>query len=177
MKKTVLTFGLIAGGILSAMMLITMPFHEQIGFDRAMVIGYASMVAAFLLIYFGVRSFRDNVAGGTLTFGQGFKVGALILLVASTCYVATWEVIYYTGDQSYLAKYQEHVIARDRAAGATEAQLASTRAELDKFAELYRNPAVNIAMTFLEPLPVGLLFVLVSAGLLRRQKDPELTAA
>ena len=34
MKKTVLTFGLISGAILSAMMLITLPFHDAIGFDR-----------------------------------------------------------------------------------------------------------------------------------------------
>jgi hypothetical protein len=34
MRKIVLTFGLIAGAILSVMMLITMPFHDQIGFDN-----------------------------------------------------------------------------------------------------------------------------------------------
>ena len=32
MRKIVLTFGLIAGAILSAMMLITFQFHDQIGF-------------------------------------------------------------------------------------------------------------------------------------------------
>ena len=177
MKKTVLTFGLIAGGILSLMMLITMPFHDEIGYDRAEVIGYASMVGAFLLIYFGVRSYRDNVAGGALSFGQGFKVGGLILIVASACYVATWEAIYYTSDQTYVQKYQDHLIEKERAGGATEAQLEQKRAEMARFAEMYQNPVVNVAMTFLEPLPVGLLFVLVSAGLLRRQREPVPSAA
>ena len=65
MKKTVLTFGLISGAILSAMMLATLPFLDRIGFDRGEIIGYTSMVVAFLLIFFGVRSYRDNVAGGT----------------------------------------------------------------------------------------------------------------
>jgi hypothetical protein len=32
-RKIVLTFGLIAGAILSAMMLITLPFQDQVGFD------------------------------------------------------------------------------------------------------------------------------------------------
>ena len=59
MKKTVWTFGLIAGVVLSAMMLITLPFHDQIGFERAEVVGYTTMVAAFLLIFFGVRSYRE----------------------------------------------------------------------------------------------------------------------
>ena len=35
MKKTVLTFGLISGAILSAMMAITLRFQDAIGFDRA----------------------------------------------------------------------------------------------------------------------------------------------
>jgi len=69
MKKTLLTFGLISGAILSAMMLITIPFHAAIGFDRLEIIGYTSMLLAFLLIFFGVRSYRDNVAGGTVRFG------------------------------------------------------------------------------------------------------------
>ena len=43
-----------------------------------MVIGYTTMVIAFLLIFFGVRSYRDNVAGGTVRFGRAFAVGALI---------------------------------------------------------------------------------------------------
>ena len=33
MKRIVLTFGLIAGAILSAMMLVTIPFHDAIGFE------------------------------------------------------------------------------------------------------------------------------------------------
>ena len=56
MTKIVLTFGLIAGAILSAMMVITMRFVEKIGMDAGMVIGYTTMVLAFLLVFFGIRS-------------------------------------------------------------------------------------------------------------------------
>ncbi|MEX2177097.1 MAG: DUF4199 domain-containing protein [Gemmatimonadaceae bacterium] len=170
MKRTVLTYGLIAGGILSLMMVITMPFHASIGIDRLEVIGYTSMVLAFLLIYFGVRSYRDTVSGGALSFGRAFSVGALIVLVASACYVATWEVIYFGTDSDFVASYQEHLLEGERSRGATEAELEARRAELARFAEMYRNPVINVALTFLEPLPVGLLFALVSAGLLRRKE-------
>jgi hypothetical protein len=95
MKKTVLTFGLISGAILSAMMLLTLPFMDTIGFERGEVIGYTSMVLASLLIFFGVRSYRDNVAGGAVSFGRALAVGALIAAVASLMYVATWQLIYY----------------------------------------------------------------------------------
>ena len=56
MRKIVLTFGLIAGAILSAMMLITFMFKDQIGFDKGAIVGYTTMVLAFLMIYFGVKS-------------------------------------------------------------------------------------------------------------------------
>ena len=170
MKKIVLTFGLIAGAILSAMMLITLPFHDTIGFDRGMVVGYASMVAAFLLIYFGVRSYRDNVAGGHIGFGRAFAVGALIAAVASACYVATWQVVYFKFAPDYLAKYQAHVLAKARADGATEAELAQKKVEMAEFKELYDKPVINMAFTFLEPLPVGLVLSLVSAGVLSRRR-------
>lgn len=170
-KKTALTFGLIAGAILSGMMLITIPFHDAIGFDRLEIFGYTSMVAAFLLIFFGVRSYRDNVAVGTIRFGRAFGVGAMIAVVASLCYVVTWEVIYFKISPGFLAKYQAYYIGKARAAGESEEAIAKKKAEMDAFVELYENPAVNVAITFVEPLPVALVVALVSAGVLSRRKN------
>lgn len=172
MKKIVLTFGLIAGAILAGMMLISLPFHDALGNDRALVLGYTTMVLAFLLIYFGVRSYRDNVAGGQVGFGRALGVGALIALLASACYVATWEVVYFGGKSDYIEKYQAAEIEKMRRQGESEAQIAAKTAEMEKFAEMYKNPVFNTAITFMEPLPVGLVIALVSAGILsRRRKD------
>ena len=61
----------------------------------------------------------------------------------------------------------------------TDAQIAATRKEMTEMMEWYKNPLVNIAITFLEPLPVGLVFTLVTAGVLsrRRDSDKDATAA
>jgi hypothetical protein len=172
MKKIVLTFGLIAGAILSAMMLVTFAFWGSIDFDSSEIIGYTSMVVAFLLIFFGVRAYRDNVAGGTVSFGRAFKVGALIAVVAAVGYVATWEVVRRTMAPDFVEKYQAHLMEEARADGATAAELAEKRAELDKYAAWYKNPAIRAGMTFLEPMPVALVIALVSAGVLSRgRKD------
>jgi hypothetical protein len=168
MKKTVLTFGLISGVIVSGMLVAVLPFHDEIGLDRSMVVGYTSMVLAFLLIYFGVRSYRDNVAGGRVSFGRAMAVGSLIGLVSSLCYVATWEVVYFNFTPDYLDKYAAKVIQEARASGETEAAIAQKKAELEKFALAYQNPAYNAAVTLLEPLPVALIVALVSAGVLSR---------
>ena len=175
MKRIVLTFGLISGGILSVMMLATMPFHDAIGNDAGLVIGYTTMVLAFLLIYFGVRAYRDNVAGDRVTFMKALGVGALIALVASACYVATWEAIYFGGKSDYIEKYQARELEKMRSSGASETQIAAKQGEMQKFAEMYRNPVFNVALTFLEPLPVAIVFALVSAGILsrRRRNEPQ----
>src|SRR4051794_10698666 len=173
MKKTVWTFGLIAGAILSAMMLLTLPFMDEIGFDHGEVIGYTSMVLAFLLVFFGIRSYRDSVAGGTVSFGRALAVGALIVAVASVCYVATWELIYFELAPDFITKMQTYEVDQARASGASPGQIQEKVAEMQHFAKLYQTPAINAAITFVEPLPVGLVLALVSAGILSRRRRSE----
>ena len=180
MKKTVWTFGLISGAIMAATMIATMPFLERIGFDKGLVVGYTSMVLAFLLVYFGIRSYRDNIGGGTIGFGRALAIGVLITVISSVCYTATWEVLYYNFMPDFGTRYEQFELDHARAKGASEAEMAKMQADAKKFVEDYKNPVYNSAMTFLEPLPVGLLIALVSAGVLRRKRrrtDPELQAA
>ena len=172
MKKTVWTFGLIAGAILSGTMLITLPFIDQIGYDTAELVGYTTIIAAFLLIFFGIKSYRDNKAGRAISFGRAFLVGVLINVVASACYVATWEFIYYNIAPDFVEKYAAHVIEKERASGASAAEIAKRTADMQKYQEMYRNPFINAAITFLEPFTVGLIVSLMSAGILRRRRDP-----
>jgi Protein of unknown function (DUF4199) len=170
MRKIVLTFGLIAGAMLSVFMLATIPFMDSIGFDKGMFIGYAGMVLAFLMVYFGVRSYRDNVAGGHIGFGRAFLVGIAITVVASACYVATWQFIYYKVAPDFTEKYTAYAIDKAKKAGVSDEKIAAQKKEITEMMEIYKNPLANIAITFLEPLPVGLLFTLVSAIALSRKR-------
>jgi Protein of unknown function (DUF4199) len=171
MNKIVWTFGLISGAILSVMMLLTIPFESSIGYDRGEIIGYATMVLSFLLVFFGIRSYRDNVAGGSVSFGRALAVGALITVISSVCYVATWEVIYFKLAPDFFEKFTAYTIEKLKRSGASAAEVQQRTAEMQQFAERYKNPLFNSAVTFLEPLPVGLAIALVSAGVLRRKRN------
>jgi hypothetical protein len=172
MKRTVLTFGLIAGAIMALEMIVGLPFMDEVG-SLGLVVGYTTMVVAFLMVYFGIRSYRDGVAGGSISFGRAFGVGILITLVACACYVATWEVIFYKFTPDFFDKYSARVVAKTAASGATAAEVEAKRREMAIQAEQYKKPLVNIAYTFIEPFPVGLVFTLVCAGMLRRRRPED----
>ena len=173
MKKTVLIFGLISGAVSAAMMLVTVPFADKIGFDRGEILGYTTIVLSALLVFFGVRSYRENVGEGRLTFGRGFAVGILITLISSTCYVGTWEIVYFKLMPDFAEKYAAHRVERAKASGASQQKLDETWQEAKQFKVMYDKPAINVAMTFMEVLPIGLVVTLASAGILRKRvRDP-----
>jgi hypothetical protein len=170
MKKIILTYGFIGGAMLAVMIALTVPFHDQIGFDRGVYVGYTTMVLAFLMVYFGVQSYRDNVAGGSLTFGRAFKVGGLISIVIMVCYVAIWAVVFYNFMPDYFDKYAAYTLEQLRQAGTSEAAIAEQMEQLAGFKELFKNPLIFAAFGLLEPLPVALVFTLVTAGVMSRKR-------
>jgi uncharacterized protein DUF4199 len=170
MKKTVLTFGLIGGAIMAAMMFATLPFVDRIGFDKGLIIGYTTMILAFMLVFFGIRSYRENVGQGHITFGRAFAVGILITLVACICYVVAWEILYFNFMPDHLDKYTSYAIEKARTAGASQQAIDAQLQEMKSFKAMYANPFINAAMTFTEPFPVGLLVTLISAAILRKKR-------
>jgi hypothetical protein len=170
-KKIVLTFGIISGGILALMMAIMMPLvmSGSVALDQSEVVGYTSMVLAFVMVFVGIRSYRENIGGGAITFGRAFKVGILICLIASAFYVVSWQIIYYGFIPDFETKYSARVVAKLKEKGAPPAEVAAKEQEMAEFSRMYKNPLVNIGFTFLEVFPLGLLVTLVSAGILRRK--------
>ena len=173
MKKTILTFGLISGALLSLMMAATVPFSHKIGFEKALVVGYTTMVLAFLLVFFGIRSYRDNAGNGQITFSKAFAVGICIALISCVFYVVTWEIIYFNFMPDFMDKYGAQMVEKLKASGASAAAVQAKVLEMNKLKEQYQNPFFNAAMTFIEPFPVGLLITLISAGVLRRKAQSQ----
>jgi hypothetical protein len=176
MKKTVLTFGLIAGVMISVLMDGSLLLSDKLGSRHSMLLGYTMMVASFLLIYFGIRSYRDNTLGGEISFGRAFACGILIALITCVCYVATWEVIYFNFMPHFMDSYFVAQIHKVQSAGLDPATTAAQVAAIQRSQQLYQNPFVNMAYTFIEPLPVGVIITLISAVMLRRKAPVERTA-
>jgi len=172
-KKTIITFGLISGVISSLLMVCTIPFFHRIGFDTALILGYASIVLSFLLVYFGIRSYRDNVANGQITFGKAFGVGLCITLISCVFYVGTWEVLSHTVLRDFMDTYSADMISKAQASGGSAQAIQKQIDDIQKTKVMYANPVYNVLMTFIQPFPVGLLIALISAAVLRKKARPE----
>jgi hypothetical protein len=168
-KKTVLTFGLISGFIISVLMGGSLLLADRIGSGHSMALGYTIMVASFLLIYFGIRSYRDNTLAGKISFGRAFACGILITLITTVCYVVTWEVMYFNFMPHFMDSYFAAQIHQVQSAGLDSATTAARVTAIQHSQQLYQNPLINMAYTFMEPLPVGVLITLISAAVLRRK--------
>src|SRR6202522_3217749 len=149
MKKIVLTFGLIAGLIMSVLMDGSLLLSDKIGSGHSMALGYTIMVASFLLVYFGIRSYRDNNLAGQITFGRAFACGILITLITIVCYVATWEILYYNFMPHFMDSYWAAQIHKIQSSGLDPATTAAQVAAIQHSQQLYQNPFVNMAYTFM----------------------------
>jgi Protein of unknown function (DUF4199) len=172
MKKIVLIYGLIAGAIVSGMMMITMPLYESgtLKMENGEWLGYTTMVVALSMVFFGVKSYRDNHLGGSIKFGNALKVGLLITLIASLMYAISWEVTYHNMKGDFMKQYSEKQLEKMKAKGASEAEMAASAKKMAELGEMYKNPIIRFAMTLMEIAPVGILISLLTAALLKKKE-------
>ncbi len=174
MKKTILTFGLISGVLSSVMMCGTIPFLRDLNHgNKGYYLGYTAIVLSFLLVFFGIRSYRDNLANGAITFGRAFTIGIGITLISCVFYVVTWEIIYFNFLHGFMDSYFAHQIQKIQSSPGTPEAIQAKVAAIRHSQQLYENPFVNALYTFIEPFPVGLLITLISAATLRKKPQSQ----
>lgn len=173
MKKNILIYGLIAGVIVSTIMLFTISNFSycegNVDYNTSMLIGYASMLLAFSLVFVGIRNFRDKYNEGIITFGQSFKIGFFIVLVSSSVYVLSWLFYYYNFAPDFMEKYSTHMLENMKASGASQLEIDKQAKEMADFGKMYKNPFFNAMMTYMEILPVGLIVTLISSLILKKK--------
>lgn len=174
MTKTILIFGSIAGVLLAGISWIvySLCFNGYITFDNSTYIGYAGMLIVFSMVYFGIRSYRDNAAGGTITFWKSVQVGLLIAVVASVIHAAGWHVYNAVNPDFkdfFIEKYTEYKLNDLPEQSDLEARSAVDR-EIEMLRMVYENPVLDFVVSGLMMLPPALIVTLLSAGLLRTRK-------
>jgi len=173
MKKNIIINGVIAGVIVSFLMLCSLIYYSyckgNADYGSSMLIGYASMLIAFSFVFVGIRNYRDKYNEGIISFGTAFKIGIMIVLIASTFYVVAWLIDYFFFIPDFMEKYSAHTLEKLKTSGASQIELDKKAKEMADFARMYKNPFFNALMTYLEILPVGLIVTLIGSLILKRK--------
>jgi hypothetical protein len=173
MKKNIIIYGLIAGIVVSVLMLSSVNYlshcEGNVDYNTSMLIGYAGMLIAFSLVFIGIRNYRDKYNGGVISFGKAFKIGMLIVLIASTIYVIAWLIDYFFFIPDFAEKLSASMLNELKASGASQMEIDKQTKEMANFVTMYKNPFYNAMMTYVEILPVGLIVTLISSLILKRK--------
>ncbi len=173
MKKIIIIYGLVSGAVVSTVMLIGMNYlshcEGSVDYSTSMLVGYASMLIAFSMVFIGIKSYRDKFNNGVISFGKAFKIGLFIVFIASTMYVAAWLIDYNYFIPDFAEKYSKHMIEELKTSGASQTEIDQKTKEMAEFSVMYKNPFYNAAMTYMEILPVGLIVTLISSLILKRK--------
>ena len=164
MNNIIVKNGLLGSGIVSALLIsITMYMKSNPEKEVSMMIGFAGMLLAFIFVALGIKQQR-NASNGLISFGKAFLTGFWITLIISTIYVLVWLVILYKFFPNFAEHYTDMAIAK-----ASPDELTKVTEEMNSFKEMYKNPIWVILFTYMEILPLGIVFSLISALILKKK--------
>jgi Protein of unknown function (DUF4199) len=169
MRRAAVIFGGISGAIGIASIVGTLPFLQSGDIRNADLFGYATIVLSSLVVFFGIRSYREKDGAGRITFGQGLLVGVLITLVFCALFIVAFELVYFRFVPDYGVKYEACMVHRAEVSGGTPAEIEKARSQAALFRRLFDNPWTNAAVNFATTFPVGLAAAAISAVILRKR--------
>jgi hypothetical protein len=161
--NTTLRYGLVWAALSVLSIFVTAELMEAHRWGWMDALGYASIVAAALFVFFGVRAHR-RANGHRLTFGQGVRAGLGITLVATAIYVVAFQAVYFGIKPDFGDTYQACMAERARLAGVPDGKADADAATMRR---LFDQPLWNVLLSASLPLGTGLLASLLSAAILR----------
>jgi len=171
MKSTVFRYGLYSVIAIVALSAIEMFIIEpNTNFSTSEIAGYLIMLVSMIFVFIGIKHYRDHVNNGSLTFGQGLKVGILIVLIPSVAFglfdLLYTKVINPGWMENYYAKMLEN-IKKTTAPEKLDATLKSLQANK----ELFSNPIMEFLLMALTVFIIGFIVTIISSLTLRRNKQ------
>lgn len=130
--------------------------------------GYLFLLAEVIILFFLLKSYRDNYLHGTISYGQALGAGVVIFLYA-TIITSIFSYILNTFiDPDLMAKglaAQEQMLL-DR--GMTQEQVDAGL----KVAEKMMKPAISIPIGLVVNMFFGLILSLIAAAFVRKEGNP-----
>lgn len=169
MKKVVLRFGLYSIYAMLGFFLIEwLLLGQSKNYGIREISGWVGILLAVIFVYFGLKYYRDKHKGGSLSFGEGLKLGLLIVLFPSFAF-GVFNVIYVTVlDPAFTDKYYSYQIEKIRDT-VPASELGQRMKEMQDQREMFSSPFVQFIVMFLSVFIAGLIVTVISALILKRK--------
>lgn len=162
MKSYILKYGVI-GGLISSVLgtLNWILIAQTVGVSASQAVGYLSIFLSLLCIPLGVRYFRDKLNEGSVQFGQAFKIGLGITVVAGVV-MALHSVLFFAFQKEEFLEWQRKDLS--------QAELNAFNEQLAQMPEFAYEPWFQGIVMFLMVFLIGAVVNLISALVLRQDK-------
>lgn len=174
MRPVIFRFGMYATLSIVALgaihFFIVMP---NVSMDTAEVAGYLTMILSMVFVFMGIRYYRDRFNNGFLRFGEGLKIGVLIVLIPSV-FFGLFDLLYTEVlHPSWADEYMKYYIDKINASNTPEV----ARLKLDKLhkdMEMFSNPVVQFLIMAATVFIIGLIVTIISSLTLMRKRGKQL---
>lgn len=111
MKKVVLKYGGYGFVLSTVLFLLGLYIGKGVAYTTQEVIGYVTIIASLVFVFFGIKHFRDKENQGKLSFGKGMIIGISISAI-SALGIALADLIYTTAiNPDFFEEYKAVMVA------------------------------------------------------------------
>ncbi len=159
-----LTNGLILGliGIVYSLVIYFLDLY----FNK--VQGWIFMLAEIVILYFLIKSYRDNFMHGMISYGQALGAGVIICLYYSLIMAVFTYILYTVIDTGLIDKQLAFTEETLQKSGVPQAQIDAGIKMQAKFMK----PAFMVPATIITGMFLGLIFSLIAAAFVRKEGNP-----
>ena len=171
MKQTVLRYGLYAVILILVLTIVHVYWLSppNISYAAAEVAGYLTMTLAMVFVFFGIKHYRDKVNNGSLSFGEGMKIGLLIALGPALVF-ALFDLLYVKVlNPGWADEYYSHYIAQARKDTPAD-QLPEKLQQIAEQREFWDKPHMLFLIMFATVFIIGTIVTIISALTLKRRR-------
>jgi hypothetical protein len=171
MKKRILKFGIISGGLLIFFMFSTsLVWGNKMDYVMATVIGYMTLFISFIPVYLGIKEIRNIYYTGFISLKNALVSGVGIVLTAALIYMFGYLIFFELIGKEFMENSHFEMIEEMVNGSASEEEIENQISALEKIKNNYNNPLKRIGYALADILPPGLIIALLSSLFLMRNK-------
>jgi hypothetical protein len=129
-----------------------------------------------LPVIFGIKKVRDQELRGEISFSNAFLTGIYITLVISVVYVIGWMIYQPIFVPDFADNYFGQQIENLENQDLSQADYQELKTKLEGQREDYKKTHLKIFYTFFEIFPIGFIYTLIGALIMKRKNPDESTA-